>query len=392
MTGPRRIALPGGAVLVTAAPPAAEAPPPLVAAATLAVPLAGAGRAAALAAPLAAFGWARSVTALARRAGAAVRAEPVTTADFTGLTLETPAEEARALGRLADWFAELPHHPPPSAVPAGAPTAEHHSDPLRRALFGSGHRYAIGHDERSEYLASRSPEGIHADAAGLLGRAPVVALSHAAPATVDALAAALSAAVFRPAPATVPLPARPPVSRTLPAGPGRAWYLLGTAGVPLASPAKYALHVAWAVAGGRGGLLDRSLRRGRALTYSLAAFSREFAEGGYCMCAAACEERVAAEVAERVRAVLQGLAEEAIAPGLLEPAKEQLIVRGHQALETARGTTERLVGYEVAGVPAATAADYAAHIARVTPGQVRDAFRWCLDPPGHPYRRKGEAP
>lgn len=327
-----------------------------VAAATLALPLAGASRPTVLAAPLVAAAWARGVAAEARRAGTPVRTEPVVTADYAGLTAEAAPGDHDALHRLTDWFAAVAEHAPEEGEFATVrrsflsrtPTSARWSDAVRRALFGDRHRYGVGHGERVAHATSHGPDDVRAAARELLG----------------ARADGPAPPVRRTAPVRVRLPAE-----------GGACCLLGTPGVALGSDDKYALHVAWAMLGGRDGLLDRRLRGEHALTYSLAAFSREFAEGGYGACFAACAPGTEDEVAERTGEVLRALERGAFDTALVESAKERLVIGNHRSLQSGRGVTERLCGYRIAGTDPAGITRYARQVGGVTPGQVADVAR-----------------
>ncbi|WP_432092997.1 insulinase family protein [Streptomyces sp. bgisy100] len=177
-----------------------------------------------------------------------------------------------------------------------------------------------------------------------------------------------------PAPPTTPRP----VTVSVPAGPGSAYHLLGTPGVPLSSPDKPAVHLAWALLGGRNGLLDQHLRVERALTYSLAAFSREFAHGGYGLVAAGCAPETLPEVAAGTRAVISALAHGEFSEDLLASAKERLVIQYHRAGRSSRGITERLCGYEVAGLSPAESTRYPDRLLQVTAHQVQQAAEQYL--------------
>lgn len=328
-----------------------------VAAATLALPLAGASRASVLAAPLVAAVWARGVAAEARRAETPVRTEPVVTADYVGLTAEAAPGDHDALRGLADRFAAVAEHPLEDeefttvrrSFVSRTPPSARWSDAVRRALFGDLHRYGIGHDQRIAHATGCETADVRAAARELLGArsggpAPLVG-------------------------GTVRVRVR------LPAEGGAACHLLGTPGVGLGSEDKYALHVAWAMLGGRDGMLDRRLRGEHALTYSLAAFSREFAEGGYGACFAACAPGAQDEVAERTGEVLRALGRGAFDASLVDSAKQRLIIGNHRSLQSGRGVTERLCGYEIAGTDPGGLTQYARHVGGVTPEQVADVAR-----------------
>ncbi|MET9552015.1 insulinase family protein [Streptomyces sp. NPDC006645] len=328
-----------------------------VAAATLGLPLAGASRASVLAAPLVAAAWARGVGAEARRARTPVRTEPVVTPDYAGITAEAAPGDHDVLRGVADWFAAVAEH----ALEEGefatvrrnflsrTPPSARWSDAVRRALFGDRHRYGVGHDERIAHATGCEPADVTAAARDLLGPRPDVP---------------------RPPPS-----ARRPVRVRLPAEGGAACHLLGTPGVGLGSEDKYALHVAWALLGGRDGMLDRRLRGEYALTYSLAAFSREFAEGGYGACFAACAPGTEDEVAERTGEVLRTLGRGAFDTTLVDSAKERLIIGNHRSLQSGRGVTERLCGYEIAGADPGGITEYARHVGAVTPDLVAAVAR-----------------
>ncbi|MFE3119477.1 M16 family metallopeptidase [Streptomyces niveus] len=335
-----------------------------VAAATLAVPLTGADRASVLAAPLVAAAWACAVAAEARRGGTPVRTEPVVTADYAGITAEAAPGDHDALRRLADWFAAVAEHPLEEwefgtvrrSFLSRTPSSARWSDAVRRALFGDRHRYGVGHDERVAHVTGCGPADVTAAARELLAARPAG-----------------------------PAPLVPRTVRVrLPAEGGAACHLLGTPGVSLGSDDKYALHVAWALLGGRDGMLDRRLRGEHALTYSLAAFSREFADGGYGACFAACAPGARDEVAERTREVLRALERGAFPRSLVDSAKERLIIANHRSLRNGRSVTERLCGYEIAGTDPGGITQYARHVGGVTPEQVADVARRHIggDQPG----------
>ncbi|MFF3763443.1 insulinase family protein [Streptomyces sp. NPDC001922] len=437
-TVPVRIPVRGGGVVIDGRVDGGT-----LSAVTLALPLTTAGdRAAAVAAPLIAACWARAVARAARRSGAAIRAEPVVTADCVGVTVECVRSDGPVLHAVPEWFAEgvgQGPDPEPDFEEAKAEclarlTADDRwSDGVRRALFGGNHPYAIGHDERAAAVAAVGPDSVRRLSATLRADRPVLAASHADPTVLQALVAAventgLAAALDtgtppppaimptrgtsptdtaptshpttpgtararhptaagagthttpasrqtrEPAPATTPRP----VTVSVPAGPGSAYHLLGTPGVPLSSPDKPAVHLAWALLGGRGGLLDQHLRTERALTYSLAAFSREFAHGGYGLVAAGCAPETLPEVAAGTRAVISGLAHGEFSDDLLASAKERLVIQYHRAGRSSRGITERLCGYEVAGLAPAESTRYPYRLLQVTAHQVQQAAEQYL--------------
>ncbi|MGW1978063.1 hypothetical protein [Streptomyces sp. NPDC001889] len=365
-----------------------------VAAATLAVPLTD-DRPAAVAAPLLAACWAREVARAARRAGAAVRADPVTTPDWAGVTVESLRADHPCLRSLPEWFAGAARVPESgyeevrAACLARLAAEDQRSDGVRRALFGPAHRYGIGHAERVRALAGCGPDEAAVLSGRVLGAAPpVLALSHADPADLPGLLTALSTGrrpVARPAPG--PARVAGPVTVSVPAGTGLVHQLRATPGVGLGSPDKAAVHLAWALLGGRDGLLDRELRGERALTYSLAAFSREFAAGGYGLTVATCAEGAREEVAARTVAVIGGLGRGEFAGGLLAAARERLMVRYLGAEHRARGCTERLCGYAVAGLDPEESARYPSALLRVTRREVCGVVRHYLRPTAD-----GEAP
>lgn len=369
--------LPDGTVVVSAAPGALST---AVAAATLAVPLRTVTGTTVLAAPLVAAAWAVTVRQAARRRGVNVRTEPVATADFVGVTVEAAGAERAALSRLPDWFS-------PTAWPGTAaarrgrdralvqPGGEgRRSDPVRRALFGTAHRYGIGHEERIRFLRACTPGVIAAAMAELAGVPPVLALSAADPAEVrrcaQRLAAAREATPAGPAPPEEDWPAPPPPAARSAAGGGRSGYLAGTGGVALGSSEKYAVHVAWALLGGREGELDRRLRKERGLTYALAAFSRELADGGYGLIYAVCRASAREEVARQVDEALDLLGAVEPAPAALATARERLIIQQLRATQTARGFTQRMCGYEIAGLAADGVSAYPDHLAQVSGADV----------------------
>jgi predicted Zn-dependent peptidase len=164
------------------------------------------------------------------------------------------------------------------------------------------------------------------------------------------------------------------------AGGERAFYCASAPGVALGSPWKFPLHVAWALLGGREGLLDRRLRRERALTYALAAFSRELAEGGYGVCFAECPAGAVDEVAGQVAEAFGELAVGGTEPAALRSARERLIIRQHAAVQAECDLAERLCGYELAGVDPAQYAAYPARIAAVGPAELCAAAAAFLRP------------
>jgi hypothetical protein len=327
----------------------------LVAAATIAVPLAAAGRAAAVHAPAVAAGWAAGVTAAAPDH---VLVSPVVTADLAGVTVEAAEPDHHTLAGLPEWFAAARAGAPPSA-PAAAGTVDGWSDDVRRLLFGPDHRYGITAAERAEAALDRAGRS---GAAVVLGSVPpVLARSWDPVVTASGLP-----------PHGPDVSAQSPVEQVRPLGDGSAWYLLGTPGVPLAAAGKPAVHVMWALLGGREGRLDNRLRVDRALTYSVAAFSREFAEGGYGMCLARCARTALPEVAAEVTAVLADLAAGRIGDDELAAARERLAVAHLLATTTARGVTERRCGTAIA---AADGSGYVDAVRAVSAGDVACAAR-----------------
>ncbi|MCF3106792.1 insulinase family protein [Streptomyces roseoverticillatus] len=361
---------------------------------TLALPLAGAERAAVLAAPLLAACWARAVARTARRSGATVRTEPVVTADYAGVTVECVRSDHAVLCEVPQWCADGSAGLEPefdaarTECLARLAADDRWSDGIRRALFGRSHRYGIGQDERTAFLTACGPEEAARLSGTLRASPPVLALSHTEPSALRHLAEAASATTIRrTARSTVRSSARPAggpaeeppgqpvraVTFSAPAGPGLAYHLLGTPGVPLGSPDKAAVHLAWAVLGGREGLLDRRLRGERALTYSLAAFSREFGHAGYGMSVAGCAPEAIDEVAAETHAVITALADRGCKAALLASARERLVIQFLRAAQSGRSVTERLCGYGIAGVDPGESCRYPDRLAAVTPHDLRRA-------------------
>lgn len=337
-----------------------EGPAGSVAAASLAVPLAGVSRPALLAAPLVAAGWARAVAGAARADGLVCRVEPVVTADVVGVTAEALDGERELLRALPAWFGRAGAAVDPGALDrlraeclARPALGERRSDLVRRAVFGDRHRYGVVHEERVRRIREADAREVAAAAAELLAERP-------APPPVDTVLS--------------------PGSRTVPAEGPRSHYVLGTRGVSLRSARKCALHLAWALLGGREGILDRLLRGERGLTYSLAAFSRELAEGGYGMCFAGCRPEALDEVAGCVRAALEGLGRDVVPPGVLRAAKERLIIQRYRALQSGRAVAEGLTAYRAAGLGPAEFDGYPAALAAVTGEEVNAVARDLLAP------------
>lgn len=385
--GPRRLYAPNGAVVLGAATPV----PTPVCAATLAVPLAGVTRASVLLAPVVALAAARAVAAAARSAGVCAYVDPVVSADLVGVTVELLAEQFPAVREVPHWFARACRTPPPDDVApltrsalARMAAGERWSDQVRRVLFGPWHRYGTGRQELAAATEHVTAADLQRAGEELACCPPVLAVCPPDLVDVAALAArlaelpGLAAPRYPAAGPGYPLPVQRTVVEVVPGTAERAYYLRGTPGVRLASPDKYALHVAWAMLGGRDGMLDRRLRVARALTYSLAAFSREFAEGGYGLCyagsGASTVDDVAAEVAGQFARLVRG----AFRPALVDGAKERLAVQHLTTVQAARGITERLCGYQVAGVDPAFLASYPEQIGAVTPDQVVSVARRYL--------------
>jgi hypothetical protein len=350
-----------------------EGPAGSVAAASLAVPLAGISRPALLAAPLVAAGWARAVARAARAQGLVCRVAPVVTADLAGVTAEVLGTEKERLRDLPDWFRRDDE---PAVDPgllerlradclARLSSGERRSDLVRRALFGEVHRYGVVHEERVRGIREAGAQEVVAAAAELLAERP----APEPPGTPPSFGA--------PPPVGT---GRSPESRTLTLEGPRSHYLLGTPGLPLSCARKSALHLAWALLGGREGILDRQLRKERGLTYSLAAFSRELAEGGYGMCFAGCRPEALDEVAGGVRAALEGLGRDVVPPELLRSAKERLIIQRYRALQPERALAERLTAYRAAGLGTAELDGYPAALAAVSGAEVSAVARDLLAP------------
>lgn len=369
---PREYALDNGTRVIRRVPPgmllataAVQRSP--IAAASLAMPLAGVSRGAVLAAPLVAAAWAEAVVTAARADGVAVRGEPVVTADLAGITVEALGADRPALRGLPGWFAQAPPMPDPATLSrlrseyiARLSSAERRSDGVRRALFGPRHRYGIVHQERVRFARAAEGEEIAAATAELLRERPVSPTETNLPAA--------TAQSFGGGRQVVRIAGE------------RCYHLVGTPGVALGSERKFPLHVTWALLGGREGLLDRRLRQARGLTYSLAAFSRELAEGGYGICFAGCRPESLDEVAGEVMEILDGLGHGTVDQALLRSAKERLIIQWHRAMQTERGCAERLTSYASAGLGFADLAAYPAGIAAVTAEDVRAAATTFLAP------------
>ncbi|SDG22202.1 Peptidase M16 inactive domain-containing protein [Sinosporangium album] len=400
---------PSGVVVAALDP---EDLPTAVVAATLVVPLRGLSRSTVLAAPLVADLWAATVAEAAMRAGAEVAVSPVAAVDFAGVTVEAVRARWADVHGLPYWFSPTAL---PTALPAGDAVTRARrtaleraerdegrwSDRIRAALFG-GHRYGVGHAERIAYLRACGTGDLLRAMGELAAAPPVLAMSAADGRTAAECAAALSAAIAtRPSvppseggsalssegvsvPPSALLSEGPSVSSlagpivegpdSTAAGPSsRGHYLVGAKGVALGDEEKFALHIAWAVLGGREGELDRRLRHEDALTYSLAAFSREFAEGGYGLIYGACRADALEVVTERVEETLEWLASAGPTAAMVDSAKERLIIRQMQAVQSARGFTERMCGYEIAGISAGRILDYPERLERVHAAQVVEA-------------------
>lgn len=373
-TGPERFQAANGVVIVAPRVPVGA----VLVAATLAIPLASTSRRDVLAGPLVAAHWAHAMTEIARRAGARVRVDPVVSTDLVGVTVEAIRGEHNALRALPRWFRAACQVPLGEQLPvlkqrclSRSRSSEHWSDGIRSALFGQAHRYGIGAAEVTARIRECAPAEVAASLRALLKPPPVLALSVAEPEVLRCWADNLLHNRYEPAAPRCGLPAQRPVSVRLPVNDARIYYLLGTPGVRLGSDDKFAVHVTWAMIGGREGLLDRRLRTEHALTYSLGAFSREFAEGGYGLCMICCQPQALDEVVTQVSDVLTTVADGRFDAPALESAKERLIIQQLLSTQTGRGVAERLCGYEIAGIRTGLA-DYVTSISGVTAAHVRD--------------------
>jgi hypothetical protein len=362
-----RVRLPNGAVVLWCA-----GPPSRLAALVVAVPLpaasAGAG-------DLLAALWQHRAAGDGQLAG--TRIEPLVTPDCVGLRVEALS------ARFATGPVPLPPAPGLTGTDeidalrrsCGARRTAGAFDLLRAALFGAHHPYCLGRRERGEAALSSTDEDLASWTAALALAPPVVAVCGAPRELAERLCAHLDRQAFAP-PAALP-PVDPPRAAGAPvrlAVPGRrARYLLGTAGAALGAPDKPAVHVAWAVLAGRDGLLDQRLRRERRLTYALAAFSREFARGGYCACAVDCGPTAVEEVREVTTAALLELAGGRVGGADLDRARQRLTVQHHLAGQSCRDVATRACCYEVVGVPAEQVADYPERMTAVTGADVRRA-------------------
>jgi peptidase M16-like protein len=373
---PGRIAVSGGAVLRTPL----VATPAAVVAATLAVPLSAARRRDVLVAPLVAAHWADAVGTAAGRDGARVRVAPVVSADLAGITVECVSGEHAALAALPGWFAAAAASEPASGLEpvrrralARSRGEDRWSDVVRRSLFDPAHRYAVGAAEVAGQVARCGWDDLVASLRWLTRPPPVLALSVMDDEVLGAWAGELAGDWPEPPPSPDPTPQRL-VRIHLPADAGPAQLLLGTPGVALGSVDKFAVHLVWAMLGGREGLLERRLR---GLTYAIAAFSRELAEGGYGVCYLRCDAAALDQVVDRVAEVLIELAEGRFGGPELVSARERLLIAQLLATQTGQGITERLCALEVGGVTA-DPTGYQASIRGVTGAGVAQAAHRCL--------------
>lgn len=369
-----RIRLSNGASVVCCA-----APPSRLGALAVAVPLAaGYAPAACLLAAL----WRRCARDEVRLARLGARFEPLVTPDCVGLRIEAPAF------RLAS--ADAAPFPPAIDVPdpdelgrvrrscaTAAMGRTRALDVLRKVLFGPGHPYGISERDRGEAALSCTDDEVRSWVEQVNRTAPVVAVCGMPAGVVDRLCERLDRRVFE-ADRHLP-PVEPPrVSKATVRHrahlPGRrARYLLGTLGAALGAPEKFAVHVAWAVLAGRDGLLDQRLRRERALTYSLAAFTREFARGGYCACTLDCDPAAVDDVGGLVAATLADLAAGRVTGADLDRARQRLTVQYHLASQSCRDVATRACCYAVSGVATENVAEYPIRMLAVTAADVRRA-------------------
>ncbi|HEY0484916.1 MAG TPA: insulinase family protein [Mycobacteriales bacterium] len=357
-------ALPDGAVVVRVPP----APGPLTALA-VAVPLAGLSPAAQRLAPLLAAVWSRDA------AGPGRLCEPLVTADLVGIRVE-------ALPGGATGASRFTHVPVPTvdAVEAARPgcvaalraagrSRELGTDLVQGALFGAAHRYGLTPADRARVVARCTVDELAAAADEARALAPVVAV--AGPGEPGRMRARRG-----PPPG---LPPPPPGRRAVTVGvPGRrAYHLTGAPGVRLGDPAKFALHVACAVLGGRDGLLGWCLG-GRA--YSFTVFSRELADAGYVASLVDCDPAGVDHTADAVDAAIAWLAAGAVTPAMLAAAVERLVVDHHRALRTARDRVTRACAYAAAGLDPAEATAYPERVTAVDAEQVTAAALRLADP------------
>lgn len=330
--------------------------------------------------PMLAESFARGVSRMLHAAGVPAVVEAVTTPDLLGAQVETP-------GALTGMLPALLRPAPDDNLPevsdrvvtrllARAGHADNAADQLLSTYFPAWHRYAVSGEEKLRRARTPVAADLTAALTSLHAASRVVAVCGAVPA-VDwpSKPDAGTRCVVRPR-----FPVRSGGSTTGSVAGARSYLVLGTPGVALTSEQKYPLHVAWALLRKREGLLHTALREQQAPTYSLTAFSREFADGGYGAVVLSCAPAVTDQAAAAVSGTLAGMTDRPVEEQLVRSAAARLAMEQRLALRTARTAATALCGHEVAGSPASALHEYAGRLAAVTPRTVMSACREFFAP------------
>lgn len=152
-----------------------------------------------------------------------------------------------------------------------------------------------------------------------------------------------------------------------------------TPGVAMSSFRKADLHVFWTLMREREGVFYRMTRSQGALIYSIAAFNREYHDGGFGMCVVSCAPDRVMDVINSAREAATCIASGEAPVAMAGDAVELIDMTRSLAMRNPQAAAKSLLASELSTVPAQ---DYSAQLASVSHGSVAATAQRIVHDPG----------
>ncbi len=152
-----------------------------------------------------------------------------------------------------------------------------------------------------------------------------------------------------------------------------------TPGVLMNSFRKADFHIFWTLMREREGVFYRLTRSRGGLIYSIAAFNREYHEGGFGMCVVSCAPAQIASVVQSAKDAVECISSGDTSPALLNNAAELVSMGRSLAMRNPLAVAKALLASELSMVPPG---DYSAQLATVSRRSVAATAQMTVHEPG----------
>lgn len=339
----------------------------------LAVPITSwPGRLAALQ-PLISELWAQHVTTILKDRGVIYAVRPIPSPDLIGITIETNTSDTGALigilhALVDDEFLLLRSVPPSTRAAAIRQLRRSvmEIEALRLFAFGD-HRYASSVEERIQAVSQAELT----EAGKTLASERRIAL-HIAPSVpvLPGLTPAAEADRHFVTPTLAPRQSAEQRIVRYSHESSLARMVMVLPGTTLSSPSKHDLHVAWSLLRSREGAFFPKLRSRGGLVYSVAAFSREYADSGYGMVMVKCDPSSVRDVEDAYTDAIADLSQNTVKLRVIDETVESLCLDHRLAMRNPVALARNVLAHEVAG---SSVEDYTAALSQVSPESVTAA-------------------